>query len=386
MPVDILTHKSRASHGAVPKTACITNLPGENSGRALRPLLHFSPLVLVLAALGGLLLGEPACQHHSPAVSGAAWAEVDGQPILRDQVEKVYRSRVSSSGEMSDKEEALSYKLNILDELINNQILLAHAAHSGITVSAAEVDTKVAQLQSPYSKEEFDRRLRERGMDENDLRQEVRTSLTITKLIDRDIDARLKITDAEIAAYYQRNKASFDVPEMEYHLAQIEVTPRPDAQVRNLKNDDAKNLVMAQRKIQALYAQLTSGKDFATIAQEYSEDPTTASTGGDMGFIPASSLDANPGLKHVIMSLKEGQISGIVQTKDAFHIIKLIGIEHAGQQTLDDLKVQTAIRKTLTNEREQLLKAAYIESLRDQANVKNILAQQISDHGPESVQ
>ena len=56
--------------------------------------------------------------------------------------------------------------------------------------------------------------------------------------------------------------------------------------MRNLKNDDAKTPAEAERKIQALYARLRAGDDFAAVAQEYSEDPRTASGGGDMGYIP----------------------------------------------------------------------------------------------------
>ncbi len=339
---------------------------------------------LLLLGAATLLFTTASCRR-SGQHNGAVWAEVDGHPILRAQVLKIYRSRARSGGETADKEETLSLELNILDELINNQILLAHASHSGITVSEAEVDTKVAQIESPYSKQEFIQRLKQRGMDESDFRDEVRNSLMVNKLIDKDIVSRITVSDAEIAAYYHQNQGSFNVPETEYHLAQIEVTSHADGDVRNLKNDDAKTPLAAQRKIQALYAQLRSGLDFSTVAQEYSEDPTTASTGGDMGFIPASGLASNPTLKKVVKSLQVGQISGIIRTGDSYHIIKLLGIEPAGQGKLSDPKVQNSIRQNLMNEKEQLLKAAYIEYLRDGAKIKNYLAAQIVEHGPESV-
>ncbi len=341
------------------------------------------PRLACLSVVMSLLLVTFACQKPE-LKSGVVWAEVDGQPIFRRQVEKIYHSRVSANG-TADKEEVLSYELNILDELINNQILLAHAAHSGITVSEAEVDTKVSQLESPYTQKEFQQKLKERGIQESDLREEVRTSLMVNKLITKEVDSRVSVSEKAIADYYNRNKAAFNVPETEYHLAQIEVTPRPDSAVRNLKNDDAKTPQTAERKIMALYAQLHGGADFATVAQEYSEDPNTTSTGGDMGFVPASGLNQNPRLKKIVLSLIVGQISGIIRTKDGYHIIKLLGIEQAGQGELSDPKVQNSIRKTLTSEREQLLKAAYIENLRDQAKVKNLLAKQIVEHGPDSV-
>ncbi|HEX5412129.1 MAG TPA: peptidylprolyl isomerase [Terriglobia bacterium] len=336
---------------------------------------RWAPVACLMAATGAVLL-MPGCKSKE-AISTDVWAQVDGHPIVKSQVEKIYRSRAGSTGDAGDPEEALSYQLNILNELINNQILVAHAARSGITVSESEIDTKMAQLKSPYSQEQFEQKLKERGISQDDLRDEVRTTLTVNKLINRDINAKVSVSDADISTFYQNNRASFDVPETEYHLSQIEVTPGSNSNVHNLKNDDAKTPQMAERKIQALYAQLRSGQDFAAVAQNYSEDPTTAMSGGDMGFVPESSLAANPALGQVVKGLKPGQISGIITTQSGYHVIKLLGIEQAGQHPLTDPKVQSQIRKTLQNEKEQLLKAAYIETLRDNAKVRNLLAEQI---------
>jgi peptidyl-prolyl cis-trans isomerase SurA len=373
---------AKSLNPAYPLTGGRRRAEEEPRRRSARAACLFRSLVAL--AVTGLVLAAGSCQH-SQQHSGVVWAEVDGQPIFRQQVEKIYHRRANPGGGTGDKEETLSFEINILDELIDNQILLAHAAHDGITVSEAEVDTKMGQLESPYSKQEFEQKLAQQGMDESQLREEVRDSLMVSKLITKDIDSHISVSDAEITAYYERNKAAFNVPETEYHLAQIEVTPRPDSDVRNLKNDDAKNPAAAERKIQAIYAQLRAGQDFSTVAQEYSEDPTTASTGGDMGFIPASGMDSNPALKKVVKSLKVGEISGIIKTKSSYHIIKLLGIEAAGQGQLSDPKVQNSIRQTLVNEKEQLRKAAYIEYLRDDAKIKNYLAARIVEQGPESM-
>ncbi len=208
-------------------------------------------------------------------------------------------------------------------------------------------------------------------------RKEVRRNIIITKLLNKEIVSKIKVTDADIAAYYEHNEANFNVPETEYHLAQIQVTPTADPEVRNLKNDDAKTPAAAERKIQALYARLRAGEDFATVAQEYSEDPRTASGGGDMGFVPASALNSSPPLRQAVASLQPNQFTGIIHLSSGYHIIKLLGKEDAGKHTLSELRVQNAIRQTLRNEREQLLKAAYIETLRNRAKVVNYLAEQI---------
>ena len=333
-----------------------------------------------LALALGATLGLMGCNRAS-APGPDVWAEADGKPITRAEVERQYRNRVGASAEGGDREQEWSFKLNILDELINNQILLSHAAHAKVTVSEAEVDDRIAQLRSPYSEEEFQKKLTEQSVTMDQLRTDVRNHLIITKLINKEIESRIVVSDDEIKGFYERNKSNFNVPETQYHVAQIEVTPVHDPQTRNLKNDDATSPVAAERKIQALYARLNSGEDFSTVAQEYSEDPRSAPGGGDMGFLPVSSLDANPGLKKVILSLQVGGISGIIKTATGYHIIKLLGIEKAGQHELSEPQIESSIRQTLTNEKEQLLKAAYIEDLRNRAKIVNYLAQRITEAG-----
>lgn len=328
--------------------------------------------ILALLVLAGLL----AC-NKQPASDREVWAEVDEIPIYRDQVERYYQSRMATSSQATSPEQELTFKLNILAELINNQILVAHASRARVTVSEAEVDTKIKELQSPYSEEEFQTKLAEQGLDASNLRREVRQSLIINKLINKEIVSRLNITDDDIADYYERNESTFNVPETQYHLAQIAVTPVPEPQVRNTKNDDAKHPAAAERKIRALYARIRSGEDFATVAQEYSEDPRTASGGGDMGYIPASAVNSNPVLKQIVVKLNPGQVSEIFRSSDGYHIVKLLEREEAGQRELSDPEVRTSIRQMLTNEREQLLKAAYLEDLRTRAKVENYLAEKV---------
>src|SRR5271157_978763 len=335
---------------------------------------HSLMIAAALTLLAGLTL-LPACGTRKPAPGQEVWAEVDGQPIYHEQVERLYHSRTTQGTDAATPEEAASFKLNILNELINNQILVMHASHSRITASEAEIDAKVGELKSPYSPEEFQKKLAEQGLDNDGLRKEIRENLILTKLINKDIISHINVTDAEIASYYEKNKANFNVSETTYHIAQIQVTPRPDAETRNLKNDDAKTPAAAEHKIQALYEGLMRGEDFATVAQEYSEDPSTASGGGDMGFIPASGLNA--ALKQVVNSLKVGETCPIIRSNIGFHICKLLAVEEAGQHTLTDLREQSSIRQTLRNENEQLLKAAYIEMLRNRSKVVNHLAEDV---------
>jgi peptidyl-prolyl cis-trans isomerase SurA len=343
------------------------------------PKAHIFSRAALLACLAALvMLG--ACRQRGVS-NREVWAEVDGEPLYRDQIERIYKSRAAAGSDAASREQALSFQLSLLNELINNQILVDHASKAHIAASEAEVDTKVAELQSAYSKEEFLKKLKDQGLEMDDLRHEVRQNIIITKLINKEITSRISVSDQEITDYYNQNKANFNVPETEYHLAQIEVTPVADAEIRNLKNDDAKNPAAADRKIQALFARLQAGEDFAIVAQEYSEDARTAAGGGDMGFVPASAIESAPMIKQALAGLKVGQYSGILRSKTGYHIIKLLGREEAGMHLISDVQVQNAIRQTLRNEKEQLLKAAYIEDLRNRVKVTNHLAAQIVKDG-----
>lgn len=189
-----------------------------------RVLLLILPSACAVLASLTLLTG---CVTRKPVPGHEVWAEVDEQPIYREQVERLYRSRTTQGTDAVTPEEAASFKLNILNELINNQILVMHASHSRITASEAEIDAKVGELKSPYTQDEFQKKLSEQGLDADSLRRQVRENIIITKLINKDIISQINVTDAEISGYYQKNKANFDVSETTYHIAQVEVTPRP---------------------------------------------------------------------------------------------------------------------------------------------------------------
>jgi peptidyl-prolyl cis-trans isomerase SurA len=130
---------------------------------------------------------------------------------------------------------------------------------------------------------------------------------------------------------------------------------------------------------------LDSGEDFATVAMNYSEDPESASNGGDLGFTPQSALTkTDPSTRDAVTKLKPGQYSNVItianpETRQVFgfRIVKLIAREPAGQRELNDPRVQQAIRDQLRDRREQLLKAAYYDVVRDQAKVEDYYAEQI---------
>jgi peptidyl-prolyl cis-trans isomerase SurA len=220
--------------------------------------------------------------------------------------------------------------------------------------------------------------LKDRGVTVTDLKSDLRRQLSIQKLLNREVVAKISITDQDVTDYYNANKTQFNVAEPQYRIAQIVVTPRKEPQIRNRKNDDAITEAEAQRKVKMLMDRLNSGADFAQLAMDYSEDMNTAGTGGDLGYVPESALNqSDPALKKMVLGMKPGQVSQPVQLKEGYRILKLITRESPGLRDINDPQVQQTIRDTLRNRKEQLLRSAYLATARDEARTTNYLAQQV---------
>jgi peptidyl-prolyl cis-trans isomerase SurA len=340
-------------------------------------------LVLAFLALGAF----SACNRKSEG--GDVMAKVNGRKIPRGEVEKYYKNQTSGSPEQPAEEQATSLRLSILKELIDNEILMQRAEKLGLMATNEEVDSRLNQIKSPYTQEEFDKRMKERNITLDDFKRDLRRSITTEKVLNKEITSKINITDADVTRYYNEHKAEFNLIEPQYRLAEILVSVHPNAPVRNLKNDKARNDAEARKKIQMVLNRLDSGEDFASLAMNYSEQPETAPNGGDLGFQPESSLRATEAAtREAVLRLKPGQYTGIITVSDprtrqlfGYRIVKLLAKEPAGQRELSDPRVQQAIRDQLRDRREQLLKAAYYDVLRDQAKVENYYAEEILKNG-----
>ena len=312
-------------------------------------------------------------------------ATVDGRKITRADLEKYYENQTAGSQQQPTGEQATSLHLSILHQLVDFEILMRRAEKLGLLATDDEVERKLNEIKSPYTKEEFDARMKEKKLTLDDFKRDLRRQLTVDKVLNKEVTSKINVTDQDISNYYNAHKSEFNLVEPQYHLAQIFVTTAPNPQVHNLKNDKAQNEADARKKIQMIVNRLDSGDDFGTLAMEYSEDTETSGNGGDLGFTPESALkNTDPVTRDAVTKLKPGQYTTVItvinpMTKQlvGFRIVKLIAKESAGQRELSDPRVQEAIRSQLRDRREQLLKAAYYEVLRDQARVQNYYAEKV---------
>jgi len=314
------------------------------------------------------------------ATSENVAATVNGRAITYADLDKQFQAQFTASAERPSDDQMVIQKLEVLRTLIDNEIMLQRAEKLGLMATDADVESRFAELKAPYTQEEFQRQLAARKMSADDMKAQIKRDLSVTKLINKEITSHISISDKDVTAFYNANKSSFNFPEPQVHLAQILVTPTPDPNVRNMKNDKAQNDDQARKKIDMLVARMRQGEDFGMLAQNFSEDPTSAPNGGDLGFVPDSALEkANPDIRKAIQAASPGQITGVVKAPEGYRVFKIYSKEPAGQRELTDPRVQQNIRETLLNRKDQLLRAAYYEVARDEAKVANYLATSISE-------
>ena len=264
---------------------------------------------------------------------------------MQADLDRAYKQNLGEPAQPPSKEEVAIQRLNLLKNLITEEILQQRAAKLNLIATDEEVDSKLHDMKALATDEEFNRQLKEKNLTIDDLKRDIRRELTKTKLINKEIESKINITESEISNYYSAHKSEFNLIEPQYHLEQIVVTNKPSKQVTNLQNSKASNDEEAKKKMQQLKGRLDTGEDFASVAQRYSEDPATSSNGGDLGFIQESSLQSDPDAFAAVSKLKAGQLtdaltvySGEGSNRKAlgYVIYRLVEKQPAGQWEMND--------------------------------------------------
>jgi peptidyl-prolyl cis-trans isomerase SurA len=332
--------------------------------------------VSVLAAACFTAACRSTSATRAKTISTDTWAVVDGREITRQDVDRAFERSRDLSQTLSD-EETLTAKLNLLNDLILQEILIAKANSLKLELGAGELDTAYANAKKNIPDEAFQQELTRRHLAAADMREGLRRELLAQKVVDHEVRSKIAITDQAITDFFNANRAQFNLAEEAYRIAQIVVTPVRDAQVTNNTGDDATTPQAAAAKVQMLTERLKAGASFADLAAGYSEDPETASRGGDLGFVPLSRLkQALPQLRDAVLNKAPGTVN-VVSANGSYTLVLVIAHEPAGQRDLSTPGMRERISETLRGRKEQLLRSAYLTAVRTDADVTNYLARRL---------
>lgn len=312
------------------------------------------------------------------APSANAWAVVDGREITADAVDKAFRRSLQANATPAP-EEVLNAKLNLLNEMIVQDILIAKAAALKIEVPEAELTEAFEAGRKDIPPAAFQQELSRRQLTADDMKDGLRREMLVQKLIEKEVTAKAAVTDQEITDFFNANKAQFNLPEESYHLAQIVVTPVRDEGLNNRASDDATTPQQAAQKAQQLMERLKGGAAFADLARDFSEDTQSAPRGGDLGFVPVSALNqAPPNLRDAVLKSAPGTVSA-VSAGGAHSLVLVVAKEPAGQRDLSTPSVRDGISGQLRSRREALLRTAYLTAARSEATVTNLIVRKVLD-------
>ena len=336
-----------------------------------------SALLLATGFAAVTSIGLAGCGTTVKAPGPDVWATVDDHEIHQDDVMKTYRREAQQVPAPTTGDDATMAQLGVVDEMITQEVLLARARELKIDVTDAEIDKAYSDRKANMTEDQFQQALKERSLSTDDLRQSLRRDLLVQKVLERDVTSKIDISDRDVEDFFAVHRADFNVPETQYHIAQIVITPVKEPVIRNRKNDDATTPEQAKAKFDMLQAKLKAGANFGELAADYSEDPQTAPQGGDLGFISASQLSrVPPQLRDVVLKTEPGQV-GMAAAAGGYTLVALIAREPAGQRELSMPGVRDQVRNTLKDRKEQLLRAAYLTTMRNKSKITNYYAQHV---------
>jgi len=312
-----------------------------------------------------------------------------------------------------------------VESLINETIVKQAAENAGVQFSNAQIDALI--LQSPefqvngkFDAAQFDLVLRSAGFTRQTYRELLRTSLLTQQLqnawqttsfatpLEAESIAKLEaqtrdfsfstlsleemkkdvvVSDEEIEQYYQENTHEFMIPEKvsikyvelnaEKLGSSIEITEADIkdsydqlvAESNSKKEYRAAHILLleaneaAQQTMAEIQAALDQGKDFESLAKEYSEDDTSKFSGGDLGFADDSVYEDE--FATALIGLEKGQVSAPVETRDGLHLIKLLDVRQPEVAPFSDLK--DSLASDLRAEAVQVIYLETLERLKDEA-------------------
>lgn len=281
---------------------------------------------------------------------------VNSEPITNHDVAvEVQRAQQQYAQQRQVPPDTRELTRQVLERLINEKAQLQLARESGIKVDEPSVDQaeQSVALQNQLSVDELRRRIAQDGINPQQFRDQLRNQLLLTRLREREVEPRVRVSDLEVDQYLQEQLANSNVPaNQQINIAQLLVAVP--------ENASEAQLVTLQAKAQRALERARAGEDFAALARELS-DSADRTNGGQLGLRPADRYP--PLFLDATKSLTVGGISGLVRSGAGFHVLKLVEKRNAGLPPV--VITQSRARHILLRPSAQLSEAAARDKLND---------------------
>jgi len=303
-------------------------------------------LIVVIAAFGVSIFYGLGQYRSSGQKQNYYIAEVNKSGITSNQLQNAFLNAISQYDDAVlsslDQSSIVSFKKNILNQLIDYELLYQQAQKEKVKISNDEINLEIDKIKDNFSSpEEFDGALKANNITLTQLKEDIKRQLMINKVLE-EIKSQVSISDEDLLEYYNENKESLLEPE-QIHARHILVETE----------EEANNLLL----------QLKEGlTDFSELAKEKSIGPS-APSGGDLGFFTRGQMVKE--FEDAAFSLEPGEISDVVQTQFGYHIIKCEEKKEEYSPTFEEAKER--ISNTLIYQRENEAISALISKLREEA-------------------
>jgi len=295
-----------------------------------------------------------------------AVARADGIEVKQNEVD-VYMNFLKNqdtSGELSTDEEGLkTVEAKIIDSLIVTRLLEKYAEENNIAVTDEEVNQQVQSIIDTYtSEEDFEKNLKDRGIDKKFLKNELRSQMLSSKIFDI-VTADVVVTEDEVKQYYEDNKNTLFLVPVKLKASHI-LAMFPWRKDNFEETQEGREEALS--KIEMVEEKLKNGGVFEDLARQYSDDKNSAASGGDLGYVSKGQMVEE--FDKALFALDVGEVSGIVETGYGFHIIKVFDRQEEYIQEFDEVK--ESINTYLLNLHKSKKREDFILSLIEEASIE----------------
>lgn len=309
--------------------------------------------VLLSAVL--MLVASPVSAETVSRIAAIVNQDVITTAQLDREIDQMVSPEAKEAGISPTQRDELRRK--ILDKVIEDTLLRQRIEKLGLQVSDEDIEQAIndVQAQNNINREQLIEALTAQGLSFDVYRERLRQQLLNFRLIGREIQGQVEITNTEMRDYYRTHLEDY---RNDPFIRLSRITFRLEAA------SSPAEIAAMRAKAEAALSQLRQGKEFFEVLMQNAS--TAGVDGGDMGHITEGSLSDS--FNRAISELAPGQTSGIIETAEGFHILRLDERNTGETQTFETVKDQ--IKNKMLEEKRAAALAEWTKNLRESADIE----------------